>query len=369
MRILHAVASLSRRTGGLPVAVAGIAGAVGSASPEARCDVVAAPGPGGEDIALPPGVGRLVAWPGASDPYAVVHQHGLWAPLPVGACRFARRSGLPLLVSPHGMLEPWALGHHAWRKRLAWQAYQRRNLAAAAALHATSEAEAGHFRALGLGRPVAVIPLGLEPVPAAPLDPAGMAAAKDRRQLLFLSRLHPKKGLDRLLPAWAGAGAPDWELVIAGMDEGGHRAAMEALAARLGLAGRVRFVGPLHGAAKDTAFRRADAFILPSHSENFGLVVGEALQHGLPVITTTGTPWRRLGEEGCGWTVAPEVDALAGAIGALLALSDGEREAMGRRGRAWMDRDYQWAALGPRYLALYRWLAGRGPEPADLAGR
>lgn len=363
MTILHAVESLSRQAGGLPVAVAGIAGSV---LVETRCTVLAAERPNESDFPLPSGVERLTNRRSAIDGCTLVHQHGLWAPLPVWVGRAARRRGVPLLISPHGMLEPWALNHHAWRKRLAWMAYQKRNLESAAALHATSAGEAGHFRDLGLTRPIAVIPLGLEPIPAAPLDPAAVTAPRERRQLLFLSRMHPKKGLDHLLPAWAAVKAPDWELIIAGMDEGGHRAAMEGLTDRLGIADRVRFVGPLHGAAKDTAFRRADVFVLPSHSENFGFVVGEALQYGLPVITTTGTPWQGLLEEGCGWQVASESEPIAGALRAAVALSDEQRRAMGRRGAAWMDREYGWAALGPRYLAVYRWLSGEGQPPGDL---
>jgi glycosyltransferase involved in cell wall biosynthesis len=377
MNVLHGVEALSRRAGGLPVAVMELAVALTGAAVKSTL------------IAPPPGLGDGVEIEGAEslpllgndsagwrrlekrqgdEPFQIIHQHGIWAPMTYRLGRFAVRRGVPLVISPHGMLEPWALRHHVFRKRLAWVLYQYRNLKAAAVLHATSAGEASQFRRLGLPGPVAVIPLGVRPVSPVPLDPAAVTAVKDRRQVLFLSRIHPKKGLALLLEAWAATEVPDWELVIAGIDQGRHQADMETLAARLGLGDRVRFAGPLFGVAKDTAFRRADLFVLPSHSENFGIVVAEALQYGLPVITTTGTPWRHLPAESCGWCVEPAVAALAGALREALALSDEERRAMGRRGLELVERDHRWPRVAAQFGDLYRWAAGVGPRPDCLIG-
>ena len=378
MRILHSVETLSRQAGGLAVAVRDLAAELAVAAGKPSIELLSSGSPDSLTVAEAVSISRVAGGPLAgfrasrriaeiheTSRISVVHQHGLWAPLTVAAGRFAGRKNIPLVISPHGMLEPWALGHHAARKAIAMQLYQRRNLESASVLHATSENEASQFRDLGLSSPVAVIPLGVSPIPNSPLDPIATDAEKSRRQLLMLSRIHPKKGIDLLLDAWDGLDAPDWELVIAGNDEGGHQAALEAKASDLGLGDRVRFAGPLFGADKDTAFRRADLFVLPSHSENFGFVVPEALQYGLPVITTTGTPWKNLPRENCAWWVDPVVESIAAALREAIALSESERKAMGQRGVTLVERDHHWPRLIKRYLEIYDWLAGGGEEQPD----
>ncbi|MCB1230562.1 MAG: glycosyltransferase [Verrucomicrobiae bacterium] len=370
MRILHAVETLDRNGGGLPVAVTGLANALAhlnggnfendlfsprTANPVSVDDAVAI-----HRTKNVRGVFEISA-------FNLVHQHGIWAKLPVTAGRLAKRSGLPFVLSPHGMLEPWALDHHAWRKRVALALYQRRNLESADVLHATSPAETAQLRELGLRQPIAEIPLGIEPIPPEPLDPEAVAAPKSKREVLFLSRIHPKKGIDLLLQAWAGIDAPDWKLIIAGPDNGGYQTALGTLTRNLGLdTNRVHFAGPLFGSEKDTALRRADLFVLPSHSENFGFVVPEAMQYGLPVITTTGTPWDVLTRECCGWRVAPSVDEIKSALAEAIALGDDERTAMGERGCSVIDREYRWPAIAARFAAVYDWLMeGGAPSPPN----
>ncbi len=372
MRILHAVETLDHNAGGLPVAVAGLVNALAhSDRSEFQYELVSpkTANPVTVDDAIPIHRTTIVRGFHATDAFDLVHQHGIWARLPVAAGWLATRSGLPLVLSTHGMLESWALGHHAWRKRLALGLYQRRNLESADVLHATSPAETARLREFGLRQPIAEIPLGIDPVPPEPLDPEAVAAPKSNREVLFLSRVHPKKGVDLLLEAWANLDAPDWKLIIAGPDDGGHRSALETLAGKLGLdSDRLRFSGPLFGDRKDTAFRRADLFVLPSHSENFGFVVPEAMQYGLPVITTTGTPWDVLTREHCGWRVAPSPSDIAAALSEAIALSDAERAAMGARGRSIVDRDYRWPAIAARFSAVYDWLlkAGSPPPPNSI---
>jgi len=376
MHLLHAVETLSRRAGGLPLAAGELASSLADLDEALSLGIFA--GSPSDPIPIPenvqvtrmaPGsyrIGQRIAALHQAHPISVLHQHGLWAPLPVDAGRFARQKKIPLVISPHGMLEPWALNHHALRKKLAWHLYQHRNLKSADVLHATSKTEANHFRELGLTAPIAILSLGLNPPPKSPLDPSAVEAPKERKQLLFLSRIHPKKGIDQLLEAWSKIKAPDWELVIAGNDEGKHQAPLEALARRLNLGDRVRFAGPLYGPDKDTAFRRADLFVLPSHSENFGFVVPEALQYGLPVITTTGTPWDSLPAEDCGWWIEPKLAPLTNALKEATRLSDAEREQMGQNGKALVERDHRWPTLAKRYLEIYRWLGGAGERPDDL---
>lgn len=380
MNLIHSVETLSRLSGGLPVAVTEMAQALADADSDSSVRLVSPTSARQDEVAVAvaenvsmtsvnrgPLVGMRVQsrlaelhrWAKID----VVHQHGIWAPLPVMSGRFARQNDVPLVLSPHGMLETWARSHHAWRKRIAWKVYQHRNLDSAAALIASSNSEAEQFRQLGFSQPIAVITHGVAP----PLDPPTASRPQQvKRQALFLSRIHPKKGIDLLLDAWASVDAPDWELIIVGNDDGGHRAALEARAAHLKISDQVRFVGPQFGDQKDRIFRSADVMVLPSHSENFGIVVAEALQYGLPVITTTGTPWRHLSEEHCGWCVDASAAAIAAALREAIGLSDADRQAMGERGMALIERDHRWPKIAEQYWQLYRWLTGEGAEPDGL---
>lgn len=292
----------------------------------------------------------------------LIHNHGVWHPANHWASWAARRLGVPLINHPHGMLEPWALGQKAWKKRLALALFQRCDLETAAALVATSEMEYLNLRRLGLRQPVAVIPNGIE---FATLDRTALPVprAPDReRILLFLSRVHPKKGVLELVRAWGQVAPAGWRLRIAGPDEGSHWREVARLVDQLELRGTVDYLGPVEGERKAALYRSADLFVLPTFSENFGLVVAEALAYGTPVITTRGAPWADLETYGCGWWIDTGVEPLVATLRTALALSDQERAAMGERGRAYVQR-YDWNAIAAETLALYRWVLGQGERP------
>jgi len=292
-----------------------------------------------------------------------IHDHGIWLPSNRAVAGVAARTGAARVVSPRGMLSEWALAHRGWKKRLAWRSFQRRDLESADAVHATSELEADEVRAAGIGAPIAVVPNGVE-LPVLPPRPA--TAAGRPRRFLFLSRIHPKKGLANLIDAWRSVRPEGWELVIAGPDENGHRAEIERRAVGLGPAAGVRFHGPVPDREKWELYRSADVFVLPTLSENFGVVVAEALASGIPVITTRAAPWAAIAERGCGWWTDVGVEPLAAAIRAAAGLGDDERGAMGARGRRLAEERFAWPAVARRMLSVYRWLAGEGPEPDCL---
>ena len=282
----------------------------------------------------------------------VIHDNGIWLPHNHGLAKLATGRAIPRLVSTHGMLEPWALKHKRWKKTFAWWLYQRRDLKRAHCHHATAVTEAGHLERLGLGVPICVIPNGVD-VPAE-LPPIGKKENRGaQRTALFLGRIHPKKGLAMLIEAWARVRPEGWRLQIAGPDESGHRGHVENAVFAAGLSEIVSFVGPVAGEKKKSMFFGADLFVLPTHSENFGIVVAEALAHGLPVVTTTGAPWSRLPELGCGWWVDVSVDEIAAALRQATSLDAETLRAMGARGHEWVRAEFGWERVAKEFVTKY----------------
>ncbi len=307
------------------------------------------------------GVGKgfcrhLAALTSANRSQSLVHDHAVWLPTNHAVATFCRTAGVRRIVSPRGMLGAWALNHGRWKKKLAWWIYQYRDLVSADAFHATSHQEADEIRALGLTQPIAVIPNGI----SFPCQFSVRRRTTARRRMLFLSRIHPKKGLLELVHAWKKASiGPEWELVIAGPDEAGHRSVVEALVCQLGLSDSISFPGPLDDDEKWQAYADADVFVLPSFSENFGIVIAEALAAGLPVITTTGTPWQAMEEIDCGWWVKSEVDALSQTLQKVTKLPGDRLREMGQAGSAWVRQEFPWSRVATQMLQFYRWIINR----------
>lgn len=288
------------------------------------------------------------------------HDHGLWLPLNHKVAIEAKKRKVLRIVSPHGMLSPWAMKHRALKKKIAWRLYQHKDLQEADVLHTTSKTEASTFQDMFPKVPIALIPLGVD-LPSSGIEP--LKSSDRRRKLLFLSRLHPVKGLPNLIQAFAAQDTDQWDLIIAGPDENNHQVEVEQLVYRLGLKDRVIFVGPVQDELKCNLYRQADIFILPSFTENFGLVVVEALAHRLPVITTKGTPWSDLVSNNCGWWIDSNVEALTYTLRQAIRLNDDERLAMGQRGYQLVTQQYTWQRSAKKMIALYTWLLGMGPQP------
>lgn len=289
----------------------------------------------------------------------VLHAHGLWLMPNVYPGLVARRHGLPLIHAPRGMLAPTALQFSSAKKRLFWHLWQGRALAAVRCFHATADQEAEDIRSSGLHHPVALIPNGID-LP----DLADRPAPGPRRKLLSLGRLHPIKGLDRLLEAWARleAGFPDWDLDIVGPAEPGYRETLQSTAARLRVQ-RVTFRDGLYGPEKNQAYRTADLFVLPSLAENFAMVVAEALANGTPAVVTRGAPWAGLAENGCGWWIDHGAGPLADTLTQAMSLEPGQLRQMGNRGRAWMMRSFSWERIARDMQQVYRWCRDGGTVP------
>lgn len=305
----------------------------------------------------------LREWPVSARP-AVIHDNGLWLPVNHWAACAARRWNIPLIIQPHGMLAPWARNHKAWKKRLVLTLYQLRDLATARILVATSQMEYENLRAFGVRQPIAVIPNGVHLIADA-RNIASLRQEVSYRTVLFLGRIYPVKGLLNLIEAWAQLRPLGWRLQIAGPDESGHLAEVMARVKQLGLTDSVIYMGEVEGAAKAALYQAADLFVLPSFTENFGVVVAEALAHGLPVITTHGTPWEDLVTYDCGWWIPIGVAPLIEALRTAMALSDIELNAMGLRGKHYVRR-YDWGQVAEQTASIYRWLLGKTEKPNSI---
>lgn len=322
------------------------------------------------DLARMPGLGALLFSSAlkeslknlASAPFSIIHSNGLWRMPNVYPGDLARARGVPLVISPHGMLAESALHFSRMKKRVFSFAVQDKCLRSATCFHATSESEYGDIRRFGLNAPVAVIPMGVDIPPG-----AKQSDSTKLRTLLFLGRLHPIKSIDVLLASWSNLEPifPDWQLQIVGPQHETHGIELKALAHRLGLK-RVSFHPGLYGAGKSEAMQTADLLILPSRNENFAMVVAEALAHGTPVICSKGAPWSGLETHGCGWWVDQGTNPLQAAMHQAMLMPRAALKAMGEKGRDWMTRDFSWDRISSDMMDVYRWCLGQGDQPETI---
>jgi len=296
----------------------------------------------------------------SSELFDVVHSHSVWLPCCHQAVVAAMHHQVSLIISTHGFLEPWALDYRRWKKELALKLYQQRDFQRADGFHSTALPEAENLRSFGIKKPIAIVPVGV-PLPDLPDRDDGVPLHP--RTVLFLSRIHPVKGILKLLEICHELHPVDWRLILAGNDDRDHLSEVLNMVQRFDLDDQVKYVGPVFGEAKERLFRQADLFVLPSYSENFGIVVPEALSYGVPVITTTGTPWVELREFDCGWYIGLDKESLGSALHEALNLATQSLREKGRRGRALVKQKYQWEAVARDMSRYYAWVSGNGEKP------
>jgi poly(glycerol-phosphate) alpha-glucosyltransferase len=291
----------------------------------------------------------------------LVHVHGLWMYPSLAVVRWSRRSK-PYVVSPHGMLDSWALKNSGWKKQVAAAVYENRHLHGAACLHALNQEEAKAIRAYGLRNPICVIPNGID-LPERWEEPA----ERETHTLLYLGRLHPKKGLAGLIEAWSlvqrNAAQAGWRLKIAGWDQSGHRTELEALTRRLGAGSSISFAGPRFGEAKAECFREASAFILPSLSEGLPMTILEAWSWRLPVIMTPECNLSEGEDAGAAIMARDGIESISAALSRLFSMNQSELEAMGARGRRLVEEQFQWPRVVQQMTGVYDWILGFSPKP------
>jgi glycosyltransferase involved in cell wall biosynthesis len=276
----------------------------------------------------------------------VVHINGIWSPQNWGFQKVAQELGIKVILSPHGMLESWILAQNPWKKKLGLFLYQKKAIQRSECLHATAQMEEDSIRKLGFKNEIKIIPNGIDLI-----DVKKNKEQYGSRKMVFLSRIHPKKGIELLLKAWGNSNTEGWILEIAGNGDENYIANLIQSARDLK---NVNFVGAKYGEDKWDFLRSADVMVLPTHSENFGIVVAEALAVGVPVITTQGTPWEDLERYQCGWWVDLSVLNLEKVIQKVTYTSVDQLENMGSNGKKLVKEKYEIKAVAKQMNDLYQ---------------
>ena len=273
----------------------------------------------------------------------------------------ARKLGIPYIVTPRGMLDPWSLAHKKWKKKLAWWLYQRNDVQKSVCVFTTAKMEADHISNLGITTSRAVIPNGIE----TDSYPCKTSVDIVKKQVLYLSRVHMQKGVELLIDAWKRIHSDfaDWQLHIVGNGEAEYIHGLENKVKSLGVKDSIKILPPMFGEAKINVYQESALFCLPSYSESFGMVIAEAMSCGTPVITTTNCPWNILNDTKTGWCIDLSVDNLERAIREALTMVPAELYDMGQRASRLVYDNFDYRSVARKTLRLYEWLLGGGEKP------
>lgn len=309
--------------------------------------------------------------------FDVIHGQCIWEPLFHQMRVLADKHHIPFILTPRGTLEPWSLQQSKWKKKIARWLYQDNDLKRCACIYTTAEMEAQHIRGLGFNNPICIIPNGIETEGY----PCRIDKTIVKKQILFLSRVHPKKGIEVLIDAFARLHSEfqDWSVVIVGNGEDEYRQVLKNKVAELGLERRISISNPVFGNAKMHLYQESSIFCLPSYSENFGMVIAEALSCGVPAITTNGTPWQLLNgdvstmgarldclgdKKQTGWCIDLSVDNLEKTLRMAMKMSADELYAMGQRGSVLVNSNFNYRSVAKMNKVLYEWIINKGEKPS-----
>lgn len=290
----------------------------------------------------------------------IIHANGLWQYTSHVSATFASKNNIPFVLSPHGMLYPAALNKSKWIKKILLKLFQFKDLEKATVLHATCKQEMEYIRSLGLKNPIAVIPNPLEILK----DITSIKNNHSVKRVGFIGRFAPIKNIEILIKGWAQTGKnnPDWELVFIGDGAREYTLRLVKLAESFGIK-NILFTGFLSGSIKEDMIRSLTFLVLPSKSENFGMVVPEALINEIPVIASKGTPWEELNTCNAGWWIETGIEPLVEALKKAMQLSDEERQVMGQNGRKLVEENYSIESVAAKMIRLYDWILKSGEKP------
>jgi glycosyltransferase involved in cell wall biosynthesis len=304
----------------------------------------------------------------------ILSTHGLWKYSSVASHQWHRRTGRPYIVHPEGMLESWALRNARWKKRIAALLYEDRHLRGAACLRALCGAEAQCIRSYGMGNPICIIPNGVDlPELSENSKPNARNGvfrtfAHERKVLLYLGRLHPKKNVANLIRAWKQmcnsqhSKSDSWILAVAGWDQDGYESELKRIAA----VPSVVFLGPQFGTDRNDCYRACDAFILPSLSEGLPMTVLEAWAYAKPVLITPECNLPEGFAAGAALQIGTSPEEIATGLKQLAKMSDEDRRAMGARGRNLVATTFLWPRISEQMRSVYEWVLGGGATPKAI---
>ena len=284
----------------------------------------------------------------------IVHVNCCWTPDCAMIQRLAQKRGYKVVLTPHGMLEPWIIKRHYWTRKVpALWLYQKAAMQRADCVQATAESERDNLFKLGYNSNIKVVRLGID------ADGIEMKKSwKKTRQILFLSRVHVKKGINFLVEAAdvLRNELQGYKILVAGEGNADYVEAMKRMICDRGLQDIVQLVGGVYGDEKWRLFQTSDFFVLPTHSENFGLAIAESLASGTPVITTVGTPWSDLNSSEAGAWIEIGTEPLVETLRRFLSLSEDELETMGRNGRKLIETKYSAHVMSEQMMEVYNGL-------------
>lgn len=297
----------------------------------------------------------------------ILHCNSLWESCLWSAANIARKNNKPYLVSPHGMLDPWAINNSKWKKKIASFFFVDKYLHSAACIHALCESEYRSIRAYGLINPVAIIPNGID-IPNLQagqniIPPWEPRVDKDKNVMLYLGRIHPKKGLVNLVKAWSKVKPKDWVLAIAGWGQAGHEDELNKLVKDLRLEKDVVFIGPAFDDKKQACLQNADAFILPSFSEGLPMSILEAWSYKLPVLMTKECNIPEGFQAKAALEIRPEPDSITDGLKKFISLSVDEQKEIGINGLELVKDKFTWPKIAAQMIDVYKWILGRSPKP------
>lgn len=287
--------------------------------------------------------------------FDILQGESMWIPLSHSIIRIARRHSIPYLMVPRGSLEPWSLRQKWFKKKIAWWLYQYKDIRHASCILATAPMEAEHLRLLGFRNPIAVLPNGID---VSEYPCRTITAYPPNKQVLFLSRIHPKKGIELLLEAWETLhdDCRNWKLVIAGNGEAAYIEQLKRKISDIGLNDSVTIIPPIFGESKCALYAQSSLFILPTYSENFGMVVAEAMSCGVPVITTRNAPWKVLEETKSGWWVDMNIQEIVASLKEAMSLPDDILFTMGQTGSKIVNERFEYRNIAKKTALLYEWI-------------
>jgi glycosyltransferase involved in cell wall biosynthesis len=302
--------------------------------------------------------------------FDIIHQHGIWMPISILTNRYRKDSHVPTIIQPHGYLEPYSLTKSKYKKHIVSLLYEKRNLLDSSVLIACSEKEAKHLKLIYPNKDIAIIANGIpEEFIFSPISNDFIDPCPNKLKMVFLSRIHPLKGLERLFKAIHKIGVSrfkDWNIIIAGFPELNHDIFLKRLVKNLNMSELIRFEGPKFGQDKIDLISMCDVFVLPTFTENFGIVVAEALGRGIPVLTTQGAPWDELVKKNCGWWVTNNEDGIIEGLIQILETDKATFSAMGAKGRELVLSKYTWKKTTKNTIELYSYLIDKTNKPSFI---